>query len=167
MSPDVWRNLVAEDQRRRNHAGGSCQLRVPSKEPRSTLPFRDHCYSRLHCKLDHGVASTLLPSRLVPSRLGLLKLQHRCAWTGSSLRAPLPPHVNHPFQLVFPPLLPSTSARRSSVAGIAHTRPQTCQGKKANCFSSRANLPGRHPSPFLCFPASLSRYVIVEFVLRV
>lgn len=73
----------------------SCGFRRLVEATGSTLQFHDHCYSRLHCKLDHELASPFCP--LVD---GPLKLQHRCPAATSYETPPREP-PSTPFSLYF------------------------------------------------------------------
>lgn len=140
----------------------SCQLRVlsarRSNPGRSALPFRDHCYSRLHCKLDHGLASPFYP--LVSSRPAQVATSSYLDWFLATRFLPprKPPSI--PFSLYFrysypPSLLPTFLQRneprckdRAHDYALPPIRVETWQRKKANCFR-RGSIYLATPSVFL------------------
>lgn len=105
----------------------SCQLRVlsarRSNPGRSALPFRDHCYSRLHCKLDHGLASPFYP--LVSSRPAQVATSSYLDWFLATRFLPSRKPPSIPFSLYFrysyPPSFPRSCKETNRVAKIVHT----------------------------------------------
>ena len=126
-------------ERRSPEEVASCGFRRRNPGPPSR--FRDHCYSRLPCKLDHGLASTL-SSRLVSSRPAQVATSLRLNWFLATSSSPSPRK---------PPLSACISATPTPGDRVRNH----VKGRRRIVFSSRTNLRGRQP-----------RYVIVVFNRR-